>query len=420
MPSERETAERIVTDSRTYLCLDFRFMTRAVMSMGIQVSEGTGRCSFDGSTLHFFSSTVVSDFEKDPNSVTRQIAHMILHLVLGHCRGTGRERRTAEDMIVEHALDVLDSVHTSIEYSEGRTYYFDRVLEKAGAPTADLFAEVLEKASEHQMSTYEKLFSPDDHPVLDAVDDGRWEEISKQMKVEIEGFSRNLGDRASALAEVLRIRNRRRTDHRRFLRRFMTSSEKVHVDPDNFDPAYYVLGLETYGNIPLIDPVEYSDMPVMEEFIIAVDTSGSTSGDLVRRFMEEIYTMMEQCGICSRTEIHLIQCDDAVREDRVIRTRSDMRDFVDGMALKGGGNTDFRPVFRYVDNLISEGTLKHPKGLIYFTDGMGTYPKNGPGYPVAFLFVDDRYRDRSVPGWAMKAVVGSADVVSDASGDETV
>ena len=55
--------------------------------------------------------------------------------------------------------------------------------------------------------------------------------------------------------------------------------------------------------------------------------------------------------------------------------------------------------------------MRRPRGLLYFTDGMGTYPKKGPEYPVAFMFIDDRYRERPVPGWAMRVTVGSGDIV---------
>ena len=415
MASDRGLAERIVTDSRTYLCMDLRFMTRAVMSMDVTVEEGAGKCTFSERGLRFFSDTVLREYAEEPNSVTRHIAHMILHLVLGHSRGHHDTLRAlAEDIIVEHALDVLDTAHTSVSDREGRDYYFGRILMKTGSPSVELFAEDLSKASEWGLSTYSDLFSPDDHPVLDPDGDPAWKEISQQMKVEIEGFTKNLGSRASMILEILRIRNRRRTDHRRFLRNFMTSSERVHVDPDSFDPAYYVLGLETYGNIPLIDPAEYSDVPVMEEFVIAVDTSGSTSGELVRSFMDEVYSLMEQCGICRDTEIHIVQCDDRIRDDRIIRSRGDLREFLGGIELRGGEGTDFRPVFGYVDGLVAEGKMRRPRGLLYFTDGMGIYPQKGPEYPVAFMFVDDRYRERPVPGWAMRVTVGSEDIVQEA------
>lgn len=51
-----------------------------------------------------------------------------------------------------------------------------------------------------------------------------------------------------------------------------------------------------------------------------------------------------------------------------------MKDF-NTFEIKGGGNTDFRPPFKYIDRLIEEGKIKNPGGMLYFTDGEGTYPK---------------------------------------------
>ena len=43
--------------------------------------------------------------------------------------------------------------------------------------------------------------------------------------------------------------------------------------------------------------------------------------------------------------------------------------------------------------------------LLYFTDGMGTYPARRPGYDTAFLFLGERFDDANVPPWAMKVVL---------------
>ena len=51
----------------------------------------------------------------------------------------------------------------------------------------------------------------------------------------------------------------------------------------------------------------------------------------------------------------------------------------------GGGGTDFRPVFRYVD----EHPELEPNLLIYFTDGYGDYPDRAPAYPVMWLLTRD-------------------------------
>ena len=45
--------------------------------------------------------------------------------------------------------------------------------------------------------------------------------------------------------------------------------------------------------------------------------------------------------------------------------------------IKGGGGTDYRPVFDYIDSQLPLTTM-----LLYFTDGDGWYPKRTPSYEV--------------------------------------
>ena len=75
------------------------------------------------------------------------------------------------------------------------------------------------------------------------------------------------------------------------------------------------------------------------------------------------------------------------------------------LTLYGEGGTDFRPVFAYVEELINEGEFEDLRGLIYFTDGFGTYPKQMPAYQTAFVFSEEDYADAEVPAWAIKAVL---------------
>ena len=86
------------------------------------------------------------------------------------------------------------------------------------------------------------------------------------------------------------------------------------------------------------------------------------------------------------------------------------------MTLSGFGGTDFRPVFEYVDELIRNREFVNLKGLIYFTDGYGTFPEKMPAYNSAFVFVDDDYRIPEVPGWAIKLVLTSEELLEDNDG----
>ena len=85
--------------------------------------------------------------------------------------------------------------------------------------------------------------------------------------------------------------------------------------------------------------------------------------------------------------------------------------------VQGFGGTDFRPVFDYTQKLIEEGQLLHLKGLIYFTDGYGEFPKQKPPFETAFVFMGDEYSDRNVPPWAIKLVLTPEDLKME--GNET-
>ena len=63
---------------------------------------------------------------------------------------------------------------------------------------------------------------------------------------------------------------------------------------DSFDPIYYNLGLELYGNMPLIEPLETKEMKKIEDFVIVLDTSMSCNGSLIRRFLEETYSVLSE------------------------------------------------------------------------------------------------------------------------------
>ena len=415
-----DAATEIVSAAASRLCLDMRFLSRAVLSLRTVVEPGEGKPCCDGRTVTFRRDTVISSFRNEPNSVTRDIAHCVLHCVLGHgSPGNPPETDLAEDMLVEYVLDCLDTPHTSVPGRDDRMFACERQFAKAGAPSADLLSQVVRDTSPWQLESHRKMFVRDDHSRRGALDDSVWRELSQQVMAEVEGFVRDDDGRTGALMSILRIRNRRRYDYRSFLRKFMTSRTVVRESQTEFDPIYYTYGLSVYGNMPLIDSLEQSDSGRVEEFVIAIDTSGSTMRGPVVRFLEEAFDVLRQTHAGRGANLHVIQCDDMVRSDDVVTCEGDLRRLVSGFELRGGGGTDFRPVFDYVDRMVEEGGFRDLRGLMYFTDGFGTYPTRRPRYDTAFVFCDDRYRDHEVPPWAMRIVVRTEDIMGPAQTPNT-
>ena len=215
-----------------------------------------------------------------------------------------------------------------------------------------------------------------------------WQKIGERMQTELDLRDKEAGDGADALKQQVKAANRSRRSYRDFLRRFCVLREEVKLDPDEFDLNFYTYGLSVYGNLPLIEPLESRESKKIEELALVIDTSYSTSGELVRAFLAETYTLLKgQENFFHRMNLHLIQADNAIRQDILIHNEDELIHAMNHFELRGGGGTDFRPAFAYVDQLCAEKKFSNLRGLLYFTDGMGTYPARRPGYDTAFLFL---------------------------------
>ncbi len=102
---------------------------------------------------------------------------------------------------------------------------------------------------------------------------------------------------------------------------------------------------------------------------VAVDTSGSIDEALLGAFMGEFKSIMDNFP---SVKIELIIADAKVHNHYTF-VGGEKLDF----KLKGGGGTDYRPTFEYIEANLPMTTM-----LLYFTDGEGSFPKIPPPYEV--------------------------------------
>ena len=112
--------------------------------------------------------------------------------------------------------------------------------------------------------------------------------------------------------------------------------------------------------------------------VIAVDTSGSISGDVVAAFSAEISAILEDC----RPEaVHVLYCDTEIAGTETLSPD----DLPLDLEPAGGGGTDFRPPFEWVE---AQGLA--PACLIYLTDLVCRRYPQPPDYPVLWASTTDR------------------------------
>jgi len=111
--------------------------------------------------------------------------------------------------------------------------------------------------------------------------------------------------------------------------------------------------------------------------IVAIDTSGSIREDVLGAFIAEFKSIMQNFPSVS---IELLIADAKVHSHHTFIGGEDM-DF----ALKGGGGTDYRPVFDYVEQNLPMSSM-----LLYFTDGDGIFPRIPPPYEVLWALSQNK------------------------------
>ena len=235
--------------------------------------------------------------------------------------------------------------------------------------------------------------------------DKDWEDIGKRTEEEMKDEKE--GDKSEKLSWFLHLEHKNHTPFQDFLRKFSVDREELKTDPESFDYGYYYFGLSQYGNMPLIEENEYREKRKIPELVIAIDTSYSTKGEMVKRFLEEALAILADKGaFFSKCRVHIIECDDRIRKDLLIEDAEEMERYRERFEVSGGYGTDFRPVFHYIEDLQKKGELKELKALLYFTDGRGRYPKYAPSYTAAFIFPKgEDIDDENAPFWALKLYI---------------
>lgn len=212
------------------------------------------------------------------------------------------------------------------------------------------------------------------------------------------GSSLNHGSSPGGRIEELILKKRGNYDFRRYLRRFSVTLEELHPDLDSFDYIPYHYGLTRYKNLAFLEPLETTQAFKIQDLVIAVDTSGSCTLPVVKEFLSETMNLLSKREhFFDRMNVHLIQCDSMIQSHLVIHSKEEWEEKLSRFEIIGRGGTDFTPVFTYVESLQKKGELGRLKGLLYFTDGDGIYPKKAPPYETAFVFLDERFLNFPVP-----------------------
>ena len=437
-----KVAAEIIQMSKNKLLVNMRFMDMALNQFRMSPRPDlTPFSACDGDVYVYDPVHILKAYMLDENLPIRNFLHSVLHCVFKHFYVNTLVDQTmwdlACDIAVESAINDLELSFLNITKAKEQVQFFDLFKNKVKNVSAEKIYRYFldEKLSDHLVEKLSLLFKGDDHVLWYLTETQKkkmnlyashgeavkplsnmllllqgWTDIALRMQTELEVFMLQ-GKGAGLLTQNLREVNRERYDYSEFLKKFAVRAEMMKLNPDEFDYNFYTYGFALYENMPLIEPLEYREVKRIREFVIAIDTSGSTSGSLVQTFVQKTYNILKSTeSFFSKINLHIIQCDAEIQEDVKITTQQEFDAYLKQMQLHGLGGTDFRPVFAYVNHLVEKKEFDNLKGLIYFTDGYGSFPQKMPSYDTAFVFVENEQNPSTsnnyeVPSWAMKLVL---------------
>ena len=435
-----ELAAQILNISRNTLVVNMRYLDAALFRLKPQPAALP--LATDGEKLYYDPFCILNRYKAEKNSVTRDLLHVLLHCIFRH---PFVESAAVDHNLWDLACDIaVESMINSFSISCAKAHRqanqsaaLTTLSQKLRSMTAEKIYRYL---FDHPKTRFDRrLFFADDHALWymdkNAEDGGNsdgdsdnneqngepnpqsgsskrqslseeWKDVSERIQTDMETMSRDQGTMAGGMQQQLKELNREKYDYRAFLKKFAVMGEAMKINDDEFDYIFYTYGLKLFKNMPLIEPLEYKEVKRIRDFVIAIDTSGSTSGELVQKFLQKTFNILKsEETFFAKINLYIIQCDAEIQEVKRITSQEEFDEYIRKFTIKGLGGTDFRPVFEYVDRLVAEKAFTNLKGLIYFTDGCGTFPSKKPDYQTAFVFVQQIWNDLDVPPWAIKLIL---------------
>ena len=447
---------KILNQVRTELYLSMRFMGPALGSLGFTMDLSTRTVGTDAISIRFNPTYLLQTYLERPEVLNRTYMHMLMHCIFRHMF-SAKQHEDSElwdlccDIAVESVVDSMDYPTILRVTSDFRQEWYERLEKEVSVLTAEKLYHyfLLRKRDPYLEESLRQEFALCDHSFwerkeeeppeenqnpkapmessrqqednqknqdageqqkdaapLGSMDlkEKEWKEHARRIESDMETYAKDAAGDAGKLKWMLQLTNRVRKSYKEFLKKFAVVREEVSIDMDSFDYGFYMYGLQHYGNMPLIEENEFREAKKVEELVIAIDTSASCKEQLVQQFLNETGAILKnQENFFHKVHIRILECDNQIQRDVRINDLDEIPGYLEQFQVAGGYGTDFRPVFSYVEQLRNTGELKNLKGLMYFTDGFGEYPKKPTDYQTVFVFYGDGEREEAkVPDWALR------------------
>lgn len=418
-----EVASDIVSFALRSLSRDYPFLQQAFyMLEKKETSEISSICA-DYKYLYYNKDYIIRNFQSNFRRIKLGILHCVLHCLHLHPSMKYEDRElweAAADMAVFNLINSAGDLNDSLSKKVNSFFKLcdDRDtlgIFKAASEDPKIKARLLKYTASDRLDNhslwYKKAQKEDDTSTSSSSDgspeDNRTsensnagnsiqnpgteieKEWSEQLKYSIEksrfnGYGNAHGNMFASIEKPDRFS---KFSYKEYIKRFV-KQEITAEDPETLDIMMYTLGMELYDDMPIVEFSEVREFGYMSDVIIAIDMSGSCSGDIATNFLRQLYTLFEEMDIRSRVNIKVVTFDTEIMNEFTIKCREDAYKLIRNYYASGFGGTNFNCVFDYANSYSAHNGGKQLKALFFFSDAMGEYPDKKPKYKTTFFVPD--------------------------------
>ena len=421
-----ELSNEILSASISSLSGEFTYFAYPIGLLDFKIADGVKRVCTNGKNAYIDQNYVVEiTASQGLKGVSTAILHTTLHCLFTHpfIRVEDEDRYDLScDVVVGFVLDGLGYSFGDKLFQNKRKAVYKSIIDQFGGVNDLSASKFCQNLSKEEIEEFAKMFTLCDHSAWlnrnhytnDEDGDGESSVLFSYESDEENQMDKLLSSWASIsntllpqigklnpeLKRVLSLKVAPKSDYKSFLRSFLRRKERVLQSDEEFDYIPYCYGLMNYGNVPFIESLETSDDRNYSEIALAVDTSGSTDGEPIKKLLNEVYSLLKSMETGSKKyAVRIIQCDLKIQKEDLVKNSDEFSKMLENYKLLGGGGTDFTPVFNRLTELKRKGAKI--EGLIYFTDGVGIYPTEVPPFKTCFALIGD-VENIVVPHFAYK------------------
>ena len=352
-----------ISRARTSLILDYPFFGSLTLKLKLVPEPQCETAAVSPDTLYFNPEWLGTLNKKQTIGL---LAHEVMHLAMGHCWREGDRKHTTWNVATDYTIN-YELLNTGFSLPPGGLGMDNSKYVGLGAE--EIYTKLLQnpdnKKDEKSDEKSDEFSDPGGCGGVLKAKGSKKEQKEQEVSWKIatnQALQKNKAGLSPRVRKLLEDRITTKLAWYVLLRDFVEMTAKNDYSWTRVNRRYISNGI-------ILPSLINEELP---EVCIAVDTSGSIDINKLDYFCKECSNVL----MSYNTTIRIIYCDSRIQGEELYSTQ----DLPLKMKPVGGGGTDFRPVFDYINK-----KQYTPSCLIYFTDMQGYFPNTAPSYPTLWL-----------------------------------